>query len=370
MAVPEPIVQDPPTVPVGLVDTDVHPLPRCAEELHDHLAEPWRSRPAQAFVDPKIYYPWGGGFRTDAVPETGPPGSDPELTERQLFDEAGVDIAMLLPIVRPHVNPYLEAALHAATNDWIASTWLGSYNGHGRYRAAINVGADLPERAVAEIERWAGHPYFAQVRINTYTEAPFGDERYHPIYAAAARHRLPVSVHFAKSSGVALATPVGFQRSYFEVHSLLCLDYAAQLVSLIAEGVFERIPGLRFVFIEGGFSWVLPLLWRMDQAFAGLRDEVPWVRRRPSEYVRDHVRFTTQPIEEPDRVADLLRTYELVGADDILMFSTDYPHWDFDTPRQASFDRLPAATRENIFFRTALDTYRLPATRPAVGGRR
>jgi predicted TIM-barrel fold metal-dependent hydrolase len=353
------------TVEVRLVDADVHPTPRSKDELRSYLAEPWRSRPPQGYEDPSLYLPWGAGVRADSRPAEGPAGSDRELLERQLLNDAAVDYAMLLPIVRGYNNPDVEAALAAATNAWMADTWLGPWNDHGRYRASINVCADHPEDAVREIERWAGHPWFAQVRVNTYTDAAFGNERYHPIYAAASRHGLPVCVHFSKSVGVKMATPVGHARSYFEVHSMMALNYAAQLVSLIMEGVFARFPSLTFVFVEGGFSWLLPLLWRMDNAWSHLKDEVPLVSRKPSEYVRDNVRFTTQPIEEPPDVRDLLRTYDLVGADSLLMFSTDYPHWDFDNPQQIAFRRMPDALRDKVMFQTALDVYDLPPRRDA-----
>lgn len=349
---------------VTLVDADVHPMPRSPEQLRAYLPEPWRSRPSQLFGEPKVYQPWDGAFRGDARGPAGePPCSDPDFTQKQLLDAFGVDYAMLLPIVKPYANPNLEAALDIATNAWMADTWLGSYNAHERYRGAINVCADLPVAAVQEIETWGAHPLFSQIRINTYTKEAFGDERYHAIYEAACRHDLPVAVHFTKSSGVDLATPVGFQRSYFELHSLLSLNYAAHLTSLIFEGVFEKFPRLRFVFVEGGFSWLLPLMRRLDNAWRALRAEIPWVKRPPSYYIAENTRYTTQPIEEPDDLRQLFRVYELLQADKILMFSTDYPHWDFDAPTQATFRRMPPKTREAIFCGTAVELYRLPTTR-------
>jgi hypothetical protein len=38
----------------------------------------------------------------------------------------------------------------------------------------------------------------------------------------------------------------------------------------------------------------------MDKHWERMRKETPQVKRPPSEYVREHVWFTTQPIEEPD----------------------------------------------------------------------
>ena len=110
------------------------------------------------------------------------------------------------------------------------------------------------------------------------------------------------------------------------------------------EGVPERFPRLKIVFIEGGFGWIPSTMWRMDQHFERFRDEVPHLKRRPSEYVREHFWFTTQPIDEPDEARHLRSLIEWVGVDRLL-FSSDYPHWDFDDPRFAFKTPLTEAER-------------------------
>ena len=62
-----------------------------------------------------------------------------------------------------------------------------------------------------------------------------------------------------------------------------------------------------------------------------MRAEVPHLKRPPSEYVREHFWVTTQPIDEPDEPSDLLPT-SIMDRQRPIMFSTDYPHWDFDDP--------------------------------------
>jgi uncharacterized protein len=360
------------TVRVKIVDTDVHPAPRSFAELRERVPEPWRSRnwSDQVFdaVETPTYVAPGKAQRRDAHPPSGgPPCSDLAFAERQLFHDAGVDYAILLPLtVRPVPNPEHEAAVCAATNSWLSETWLSAYNGHQRYRGALRVCSGQPDLAVAEIERWAGHPYFVEVMLVPYTRAPFGQAPYHPILAAAARHGLPIVIHVNRAAGMGLLTPVGFASYFIEHHALYSLLYATHLTSLIFEGVFEKFPALRVVFAEGGFSWIQPLLWRLDNLWLQLRAEVPLVKRRPSEYVRDHVRFTSQPIEEPFDPRHLRHVLEWGDAAHLLMFSTDYPHWDFDDPTRVA-RQFPVEMRERVLRDNALELYNLPPARRTDG---
>ena len=106
------------------------------------------------------------------------------------------------------------------------------------------------------------------------------------------------------------------------------------VASLVIEGVFEAFPTLNFVSLEGGFVWAGPLAWRMDRLFERFRAEVPHLKLRPSEYLKRNMYFATQPMEEPPNRRHLLDAVEWIGTDRLL-FSSDYPHWDFDDPLRA-----------------------------------
>ena len=140
----------------------------------------------------------------------------------------------------------------------------------------------------------------------------------------------------------------------------MAMAFQAQLISLVFEGVFDRFPGLRVVCIEGGVAWVPPLAWRMDRLFEEMSDEVPELSRRPSEYLRQQVWWTTQPVEEPVRGEHLLQALDRVGHDRLL-FATDYPHWDYDDPARAFPVPLPAGLRERVFAQNAVALYQLDA---------
>jgi predicted TIM-barrel fold metal-dependent hydrolase len=134
----------------------------------------------------------------------------------------------------------------------------------------------------------------------------------------------------------------------------------AMVTSLIMEGVFERYPELKVVLIESGFGWLPALGWRLDKHWKRLRDEVPHLRRAPSEYLREHFWVSTQPMEEAEDQDHVVDAMGWVGFDKIL-FASDYPHWDFDDPMLALPPQLDEERRRMIYSGNARALYRLGA---------
>jgi predicted TIM-barrel fold metal-dependent hydrolase len=196
---------------------------------------------------------------------------------------------------------------------------------------------------------------------------PYGQRFYHPIYEAAVQQNLPVAIH-PGSEGVGLAyppTPAGYPSTYFEFHTGLVANYIGHLISLVTEGVFVKFPTLRWVLMEGGVSWLPALLWRFDKNYKALRQTTPWLTRPPSDYVYEHVRLTTQPIEEPDNPLHLRQVLGMFDAGRMLMFSSDFPHWDGDTPDFAARS-IPAEMRSRVLSETARELYGLPSSAAEV----
>jgi uncharacterized protein len=359
-------------VSVKVVDSDCHSYIG-DDELMDYMPEPWRSRYSRypdEFLPPPlngIYVPAGlVGLRADSVPPNGKPGgSDPAFLDKQLLQEAGVDFAMLLSL-SPRAKlyfPEFESALDAAHNALMADRWLGSYNWHGRYRGSIRVSAGDPTAAVREIEKWADHPYMSQIMLYPEAMVPFGHSQYHPIWEVAERKRLPVAFHVVIQPGVVNQSPVGFPSYHIELNSVgFPLRAAAQITSFIFDGVLDKFPNLKLVWVELGFTWVPQLMWRLDNQWRALRAEVPHVKRRPSEYIKDNMRFTTQPFNERP-FDDIKKAMRWMEGERTLLFSTDYPHHDYDDPKWCS-PRLPAESRAKIMCENAIDLYRLPRSRP------
>lgn len=358
------------------IDCDVHPhLREGLKSLGPYLPQAWRRRLlggvslgwgtevyASQLSLPKndIYINPVGAMRRDAFPQDGSvPGSDPELVVRQLLDGCGVDRAVLMGGnmfgLGALPDPDAAAAVAGAYNTWLGEVWLDH---DPRFRGALVVAPQDPQLAAAEIERMADRPGIVQIFLPL-MQLLMGERHYYPIYAAAERHGLPIALHPNSVDGIyqkATTLAGGVPTYYVEWHAALTQVFQANVISLACHGVFERFPLLNVVIAEGGVAWLADVMWRLDKNWQALRDEVPWVKRLPSEYIVDHVRFTTQPFLEPRKPEHLWAMLDIVQAERTLLFSSDYPHWDFDDPLQA-LHRVPESMREQVRGGNAIELY-------------
>jgi uncharacterized protein len=330
-------------VATAKIDADVHPLVSSREVLKRYMASRFHGELDQV-AGRELYLPVTIGarqarsfHREDAFPPSGgPPGSDPAFFSEQLLDPYGIAIAILGPLDHVGIAPYGDfgLAIASAVNDWMHDEWCAN---DPRYRACIAVPGEDAERAAGEIRRLAGKPAFVQVVLLLPSPDPLGHPRYWPIYEAAAEAGLPVALHPGGFSGG--LTGAGFPTYFLEFHVSLPFAYSTAVVSLVGSGIFDRLPGLQIVLQEGAISWMVPLMARMDRARASMRAQLPHLRDRPSDVIRSHFWFTTQPLEEPDDPSHLLEMFEQLDMSNRVMFASDYPHWDFDSPERT----LPAA---------------------------
>jgi predicted TIM-barrel fold metal-dependent hydrolase len=343
-----------------LIDTDIH---NSIGSLQPYLPRAWHDRyRSQGVSYGAGYYSPVGVSRKDAVPpKGGAAGSDPQYMLTDHFDRYGIDYGILTGsgVLGLSVEPDPDYAnvLAAASNDRMIDQWLPV---SPRFKGSIFINASDPQAAAAEIRRVASHPDLVQVIMASAARMPYGQRYYHPIYEAAEECGLPVAIHpGTEGKGVSGApTPSGYPTRYMEWHNILPTNYMTHVNSLVCEGVFEKFPRLKFVAIEGGIAWLPHLMWRMDKNYKALRDTTPWLKRLPSEYIKEHIRLTTQPIEEPDNPEQLLQILQMVEAERTVMFSSDYPHWDNDNPRMA-LPRMPKTMRNRIMSETAADLYGL-----------
>jgi uncharacterized protein len=352
---------------LGGIDCDVHPACPGIQALLPYLDASWQQRLNACAL---------GGLDLTSFPPAAPAharagwhvadgrvGADPAALLAEALDAFASRAAILncLSGLAALHDEHLAAALARALNDWIAAEWLDR---DPRLAASIVIAPHRPDLAVEEIERCAADRRFVQVLVLVMGDQPLGRRALWPVWAAAERNALPLAIH-AGGAGRHATTGNGWPSYHLEDYVTQPLAFQTQLMSLLCEGVFHRFPGLTVVLLESGFTWLPAFLWRLEANAMALAAEFPWMDRPPAELVRERVRVTLQPSDTPPGGRELARMLTALGSERMVLFSTDYPHRQFE--RHEVFPPgFPAALRQRVLMDNPLETYKRLALTQAV----
>lgn len=320
----------------GAIDCDVHPRVPDIQALKRYMNDYWRETVEVRGIE---------GFESIAYPNNAPLTVRPdwradkaagrlqadhsaERMRQALLDpnQFALAICNCLYAVQMIRDEHMAAAFARAINDWVRHEWLDR---DPRLRASIVLPIQNIELAVDELNRCAEDKRFVQVLFLALGEQPLGKSMFWPIYRAAEKHDLTIGIH-AGSSYHHAVTGSGWPSYLLEDYAAQSLGFHAQVGSLLAEGVFVKFPKLKAVMIESGVTWLAPYLWRFSKFWRGVRLEVPWIDRPPMEIVRDHIRLTIQPFDAPEDADVVARALDQLPSDEMLLFASDFPHWQFD----------------------------------------
>ncbi len=340
----------------GAIDCDLHPRVPTPADLARYMDDYWRDTVEVRGIDiwASIAYPAGAPLTARPDWRQSRADANPAAAAKATLDRFEFAHAICNPLfpVQMFRDENLEAAFARALNDWLAAEWLDQ---DARLRGSVVLPLQSTERAVEEIERRARDARFVQVLLLAMGEHPLGKSRYWPIYAAAEKHGFAVGIH-AGSSYHHPVTGSGWPTYHLEDYAAQSVGFHTQLGSLICEGVFVKFPKLKAVLIESGVSWLPPYLWRLSKSWRGVRNEVPWIDRSPEEFVRDHVRLTIQPFDGPPGAEQIGRLMDQLQSDQMLLFASDFPHWQFDGAEMLP-PGLSEPLRQKILIDNALATY-------------
>jgi hypothetical protein len=317
-------------IPAGAIDCDIHlPVPG-ARELLPYLDDFWQDMIVSRGMDRldlASLQKSPMSMRPDWQPPEGG-ACDLDMLRSHLLDRWDLRVAICncLHGAVALQSEDMGAALVGAVNDWVADKWLRH---EPRLRASILVHAENPARAAEEIEKRAGDDRFVQVLLLVMQYTHFGKRTFWPVFEAAEKHDLPVALH---AGSLYRNPPSALGWPSYHVNDCVnqSMAFQTQLMSMLMEGVFTRFPRLKVVLLESGFTWMPNFLWRANKTWKGTRTETPWLNRPPADIVRESVRLAVQPFDGPPEPDRLQKVLGQIGSDDIMLFSTDYPHWHFD----------------------------------------
>ena len=314
------------------IDCDVHVNVPSMQALLPHLDEYWRDSVVDRGMNSLelISYPPNAPLtaRPDWRGKGGAPANTLDALRTHALDRWNIDVAIChcLYGVQLLFSEDMAAAFAKAVNDWVAKEWLDR---DPRLRASIVVPMQNTEFAVAEIERCAADRRFVQVLVLAWARCrsaagSIGRSMRRPSATACRSASMPARAYRHP------LTSLGWPSWYAEDYTAMSQGFQSQVASLVCEGVFVKYPKLKVVLMESGVTWLPAFLWRLSKFWRGVRLEVPWIDRSPAEIVRDHVRLTIQPFDGPDDPAAVAKLIEHMQSDDMLLFASDFPHWQFD----------------------------------------
>lgn len=225
----------------------------------------------------------------------------------------------------------LAAALATAYNEYLLEQYLDP--DAGLYGAVV-VAPQKPQRAAEEIEEHADESGIIAAFVPSGgVHPPLGDSQYDPIYEASESAGLPLMMHNA--AGTMMKNfPNQFNGldRYLSAHvPAHAMQHMVNLASMVTRGVPVRYPDLEFVVQEAGIGWIPYFERRFDAEYSGKREDAPMLEKPPSEYIRDQFYFTSQPVEGSSNPNYVQQTVRMFEGENCLMFSSDYPHNDFDS---------------------------------------
>jgi predicted TIM-barrel fold metal-dependent hydrolase len=344
-----------------LIDASVHLFFGSNKDFRGFMREPFKSRGIPDVLGGDWTRP-GGQWASEARHEGERlPASDPDITGDYLFRQRGVDVAVLHPMTRGVLpDRHLTSAMLAAHNEMMVTRWLGESAFADRYRGTIRVNPQDISGALRELDRWKDHPRVVQIGVPMQTREPYGKPQYWPLWDAAAAAGLPVAVHLETGNSLTLPpTPSGQPRTYEQYVGFSALNYLYHLMNMIAEGVFERTPGLKMVWADGGADLLTPIIWRMDTFGRPHLEQTPWAPRMPSDYLPGHVYFVQGSLDGPGDTDFAGEWLGFTGKDQMVMFGSSYPDWQLSDPAAAAAGSLSTEQRDRVLWRNAAELYHI-----------
>jgi hypothetical protein len=258
----------------------------------------------------------------------GPQHRDVTLSKRWM-DAMGVDVAVMFPTpmltLGLHPQIEVEVAMARAYNRWLCERVLAK---EPRLRSMLYLPFNDPEASYRIVKEFGGKPGVCGFMVTAVRHRPIHHNSYMKVYALLEEMGLPLGFHAGYNWSEQSMT---MMNKFISVHAIGFVFYnMVHLTNWIINGLPERFPKLKVIWIESGLAWVPFMMQRLDNEYMMRSSEAPLLKRKPSDYMRE-MYFTTQPMEITDMGA-LEQTFRMMNAETQVLYSSDYPHWDFDLP--------------------------------------
>jgi predicted TIM-barrel fold metal-dependent hydrolase len=251
------------------------------------------------------------------------------LTKRWM-DAMGVDYACLFPtpmlFLGLHPQVEIEAAMAQAYNRWLCERILEE---EPRLVSMLYLPFNDPEAAYRTVKEFGHRKGVTGFMVTSPRYKPVHDNIFMKTYALLEEMGKPIAFHAAYNWN---DQALSMTNRFISVHALGFMWFnMVHMTNWVVNGLPERFPKLKVLWIESGLTWAYCLMQRLDHSYMMRISDCPSLKRKPSEYMRE-MYYSTQPMERPADNSILEATFKMINAETQLLWSSDYPHWDFDLP--------------------------------------
>lgn len=285
------------------------------------------------------------------------PGEHRDVTlVRRAMDAMSIDVQVVFPQpmlgIGMHPSAQTETELVTAYNRWFTRTILPK---EPRIRTMLALPFRDPEACLRTVREFGEIPGVIGFLVTSQRQAQVNSPGYMRLYAELEERGLPLGFHAGPDYMMERAV-----NRFLSVHALSFVTCnMVHLTNWVINGLPERFPRLKVIWIESGLAWIPFMMQRLDHEWLLRQSDAPLLRRPPSEYMRE-MYYTSQPMEATD-LGLLEATFRAMNAETQLLWSSDWPHWDFDTPgRIAGLPFLGETAKRNILGENARRVFRLP----------
>jgi len=358
---------------VLIVDVDAHHyenenydefLPYMENDVFRQLTIAGRNRNRSNVAPVQIGYQDMGGRVTGYAMRSTEKTEQGSLRDVQLghrwMDAMSVDYSCLFPTgmlnIGMHPQKEMEVELCWAYNRWLTEKVLPESG--GRFYSMLCLPFSDPEAALRHVETFGDRKHVGGFMVTTVrSHMAVYDNAYMKLYRALEERGLVLSFHSGPNWGEPIYKSCN---RFLSAHALGFTWYnILQCTNWVINGMGERFPKLPVIWIESGIAWVPFLMQRLDHEYMLRPSEAPLLKKKPSDYMRD-MYYSSQPMEIQDYEA-MECTFRMMNAETQLLYSSDYPHWDFDLPSTIwDLPFLSEKGKHNILGGTAARLFKLP----------
>ena len=248
---------------------------------------------------------------------------------RRAMDTMGIDYMTVFPTAMltlgVHPQPEVEVQIADAYNTWLTERVLQSDPG---LLGLLYLPFNTPEACAPMVEKFAERKGVIGFTVTSTRFKPVHHNAYMRLYSVLEERGLPLAFHAAFSWEDGSMAQLN---RFLSMHALSFVHCnLIHLTNWVINGLPERFPKLKVIWVESGLAWLPYLMQRLDSEYMMRTSEAPLLKRRPSEYITDMF-YTTQPMERHHPKL-MQATFEAIKAETQLLYASDWPHWDFDTP--------------------------------------